>query len=155
MSLTLDIVRHGEAVERHADGDAARPLTSRGAAAVRRLALRLRRESWQPDRLFASPYARAQQTAQLLAETCGLAVVTLLALEPESPPQRVIEALMLEGVTTGHVVLVTHLPLVERLHNLLASGEAAQWMPGALVRIELPAGLAQRGRVTWVWTPST
>ena len=155
MSLILDIVRHGEAVERHADGDAARPLTPRGVAAARRLALALRRELWQPDRLFASPYARAQQTAQLLAESCGLAVVTMRDLEPESPPQRVIEALLFEGAATGHAVLVAHLPLVERLHHLLADGEAAQWMPGSLVRIELPAGLAQRGRVTWVWTPST
>ena len=152
MSLTLDIVRHGVAAAHHAAGDAHRALTPHGAEAIRRLATALQAEGWAPDRVFASPYVRAQQTAHLLAAPGGFAVDTLHELEPDTPPQRVLDALADEGIEAGHVVLVAHLPLVERLQLLLSAG-SAPWMPGTIVRVELPSGLNGRGQSTRVWTP--
>ncbi len=151
--LILDLVRHGEAVAHHPGGDAARPLTPRGESDIRRLAEALRADGWAPAYIAASPYLRAQQTAQLLADACDRTVATWGALEPDTPPQRVLDALLAEGWdAAAHVVLVAHLPLVERVALALAAGDAP-WTPGTLARIELPEGLARRGALTRVWTP--
>lgn len=152
MALTLDIVRHGEAAARHPDGDAARPLTPQGIAALEQLAAALHAGGWAPDRLFASPYVRAQQTAAILAGSDGPRIETLHVLEPETPPQRTLDVLIGEGIEDGHIVLVAHLPLVERLQLALAAGDAP-WVPGTLARIALPRGLEHRGQLIGVWTP--
>ncbi len=152
MSLILEIVRHGEAAASHPDGDAARPLTPRGIARLRMLAATLASSGWHPDRILASPYLRAQQTAQILAEACGSPVETAAALEPDTSPHEILDALHAEGVEAGHLVLVSHLPLVERLQAALADS-TAPWTPGTLVRIALPEGLAGRGTVAEVRTP--
>ena len=62
------ILRHGEA-QAHARTDAERNLTEQGRAEALRSAAHL---IGQPiDAIFASPYVRAQQTAQLVREALG------------------------------------------------------------------------------------
>ncbi len=74
----LILVRHGES-----EGNRTRtftmtpevPLTSLGEEQARAAGSRIR-ESFQPQRLVASPFRRAQQTAALIGEVLGLAVET-------------------------------------------------------------------------------
>jgi phosphohistidine phosphatase len=143
MALTLDLIRHGEAGQAASGGDEKRALTHRGSTEVRTLAETLFARGWKPERLFASPFARAQQTAKLLVRhgAPGLAIETLMALTPGSEPDDVLAELRAHGVTAGHVVLVSHNPLVGRLTSVLAE-EPRAFSTGQLCRVEFAGALA-------------
>ena len=68
--MRVYLCRHGEAVAQ-APTDAERPLTERGRLEVMALWQRLREEGVTVDRLIASPYRRAQQTALCIARAYG------------------------------------------------------------------------------------
>ncbi len=140
MTLTLDLIRHGEAVSAARGGDSQRSLTTGGRLAVKALALALAAQSWRPARLFASPYRRAQETATLLARhaTRGVAVETLDALIPDGDPGEVVRELRVVDATQGHVVLVGHMPLLGRVCGALADDPRA-FAPAELCRLEFPA----------------
>ena len=134
VSLVLDLLRHGEAAPDPHD-DALRRLTARGEHALRELGERLARDGWRPDRVFASPYARAQDSAGLVVHAAGLTIEieTLKELEPEVRASRLLETLDELGVT-GEVMLVGHQPQMSRLAHRLA-GVEIEFRPGDLVRI--------------------
>lgn len=146
MALTLDLIRHGEAAAAAEGGDEKRGLTHRGGTEVRTLAETLFAQGWRPQRLFASPLARAQQTAKLLVRHGApeVAIETLMSLVPEGEPEDVLAELAAHGIAGGHVVLVSHNPLVSRLTQLLA-GEPRAFSTGQLCRVEFADGLAPRG----------
>jgi phosphohistidine phosphatase len=151
MALVIDIVRHGEAAASAPGGDAERPLTARGREAVRALAADLAAHGWAPDRVFSSPYVRARQTAEVLARhgAPGLAPVTLECLVPGADPGDLLAELVALGHTRGHVVLVSHMPLVALLTRLL-TGTALAYIPAMLCRIECDgAPAAGAGHMTY------
>ena len=82
----LYLVRLAIAEERGAawPDDAKRPLTADGAKRWRREAAGLAALDARPDLILTSPYARARQTADLLAAACAKKpkVVELAALQP-------------------------------------------------------------------------
>lgn len=144
--LTLDLVRHGKALPSSPTGEAGRLLSSEGEAAVKGLAEALAARGFHPDRLFASPLARARQTALILASAAPapVKVETLAELAPEHPPADVLQALEALGATAGHLVLVGHMPQLGVLHALLTNTEA-NLAPGAMRRIECREGLELGG----------
>jgi phosphohistidine phosphatase len=140
-ALLLDLVRHGEALPSGEGGDAARRLSPAGRATITRLAERLRREGWKPTALWASPLARAQETAAILvAASPGLPIGTLEALIPDGEPDVLAEELR-RRATAGHVVLVGHQPLMGRLSAWLTGGRESAFSAGSLVRVEIAATL--------------
>ncbi|TMQ64571.1 MAG: hypothetical protein E6K78_08925 [Candidatus Eisenbacteria bacterium] len=115
-------------------GDAARPLSPAGRRAVEELAQFLAGTDWQPDRAFASPLARAQESARIL-------------LLPVYEPAAVLAALAERGVRDGQVLLVGHQPLLARLAALLEARQERALAPAGLIRLafttELGPGLGQ------------
>ncbi|QJI28053.1 phosphohistidine phosphatase SixA [Pseudomonas sp. ADAK18] len=108
------VLRHGEA-EGHARTDAERNLTEHGRAEVLRSAAHL---IGQPIKaIIASPYVRAQQTAQLVREALGFEpeIRTVSWLTPESSPLQVLDHLD----TDDTVLLVSHQPLVGSLISFM------------------------------------
>ena len=65
--MRLFIMRHGEAVGR-AETDAARALTEKGREDVITMVQRHSDDLAVIDEIWASPYTRAQQTADLVAQ---------------------------------------------------------------------------------------
>src|SRR3954469_9879140 len=65
------LVRHGAAEDRHALGDDARALTAEGRIEFRKLARELDSEL-SLTAIATSPLVRAVQTAEILAEACGV-----------------------------------------------------------------------------------
>ncbi len=132
--MKLWILRHGEA-EAHAPSDAERNLTEHGRGEVLRSAAHL---IGQPiSAIIASPYARAQQTAQLVSEALGFEpqIRTVPWLTPDSNPLHVLEKLD----TDADVLLVSHQPLVGSLISLLQHGHLRQPQPmhtGSLAELE-------------------
>lgn len=153
--LVLDLLRHGPAEPAGPAGDGGRPLTPGGLSVLERLGVRLEREGTRHDRAFASPLVRAAESAAVLlaASPDHAPVETLEALAFASSPADVLAALRGLGVTSGHVLLVGHQPLLGLLALLLTGAEVA-FAPGSLVRVECPHGLLPgTGRVLLALDP--
>lgn len=116
--MTLWLLRHGEA-ESRARSDAERPLTERGRKEVRRSAERLRGRPLQY--ILASPYLRAQQTAEIVREVLGLALplTTVDWATPDDSPRDAANRL---DSYPGHCLLVSHNPLLGQLAGFLQHG---------------------------------
>ncbi len=122
--MKLWVLRHGEA-EGHARTDAERNLTEQGRGEVLRSAAQL---IGQPiSAIFASPYVRAQQTAQLVRDALGFEpeIRTVPWLTPDGNPLQVLQKLD----TDDNVLLVSHQPLVGSLISFLQHGHQCQPQP--------------------------
>ncbi|MCW8275608.1 phosphohistidine phosphatase SixA [Pseudomonas sp. PCH199] len=117
--MKLWVLRHGEAVPHGSTPhDSERELTANGRAEVLRAAANL---IGQPlTAIYASPYVRAQQTAQLVRDTLGFGPEIRIVewLTPDVDPDRVTD--QLKSVT--NVLLVSHNPLVGNLLSYLQHG---------------------------------
>lgn len=121
--MKLWLLRHGEA-EPLARNDAERNLTAHGRQQVREAVARLQGRALQG--VLASPYVRAQQTAELACETLGFngARETVAWLTPDSDLRQVIREL--DTYPFDELLLVTHQPLVGALAGLLLHGHRQQ-----------------------------
>ncbi len=118
--MRLIIVRHGEAEAFiGAASDAARKLTPKGCGDVERLGERLAGEGYDVQRIIASPYVRAQQTAALLAAKLGGndLLTTAPELQPDGSPGVAMNLINATALDT--VLIASHQPLVGRLLKLL------------------------------------
>ncbi|MBS7558657.1 MULTISPECIES: phosphohistidine phosphatase SixA [Pseudomonas] len=122
--MKLWVLRHGQA-ESHAPTDAQRNLTAHGREEVLGSAAQL---IGQPiSAIIASPYVRAQQTAQLVREALGFEaeIRTVSWLTPEANPLLVLQ--QLDGA--DNLLLVSHQPLVGSLIGLLQHGHLRDPQP--------------------------
>ena len=122
--MKLWVLRHGQA-ESHAPTDAQRNLTAHGREEVLGSAAHL---IGQPiSAIIASPYVRAQQTAQLVREALGFEgeIRTVPWLTPEANPLQVLEQLD----SADNLLLVSHQPLVGNLIGLLQHGHLRDPQP--------------------------
>jgi len=117
--MRLWLLRHGEA-ERQARSDAERPLTPQGRREVLYSAARLRGKTL--GAILASPYVRAQQSAELVREALGFTepIDTVPWLTPDCDPREVLRQLDRLGAT--ELLLVGHQPLLGNLAGLLVEG---------------------------------
>ncbi|QZI69009.1 phosphohistidine phosphatase SixA [Pseudomonas protegens] len=122
--MKLWVLRHGQA-ESHAPTDAQRNLTAHGREEVLVSAAQL---IGQPiSAIIASPYVRAQQTAQLVREALGFEaqIRTVSWLTPEANPLQVLQQLD----SADNLLLVSHQPLVGSLIGLLQHGHLRDPQP--------------------------
>ena len=136
--MQLLVVRHAIAEDRDAFAssgrdDSERPLTAAGRDKMRRVVAGLRRVVPKIDLLASSPYLRALQTAEVVAEAYGIDDVKKVdALVPEAPLQRFL--VWLERKASADVVAVVgHEPHLGELVTWLMSG-----MPES--RVEMKKG---------------
>ncbi|MGE8148996.1 phosphohistidine phosphatase SixA [Pseudomonas frederiksbergensis] len=116
--MKLWVLRHGEAEPYGSRPDSERALTPHGCEEVLRSAAEL---IGQPiTAIYASPYLRAQQTAQLVREALGFQpdIRTVEWLTPDTDADKVAEQL----VSESNVLLVSHNPLVGNLLSYLQHG---------------------------------
>ena|SRR4051794_1815793 len=113
------LVRHGEAKREDVDPD--RHLTDRGVEEVRRIATEAVDDlGVQPRRILHSGKARARQTAEIWGGLVGVDAAEAEGLAPNDDPA--IWAARL-GAENDGVMLVGHLPHLERLAGLLVTGD--------------------------------
>ena len=119
--MNIYLVRHGEAVSERLDPQ--RPLSSSGREEVERLARMAATKNFQVTAIFHSGILRARQTAEILAEPlrCTSGVQPLSGLRPQDDPA--IAKAELEAAENP-IMLVGHLPHLNRLVALLLSGDA-------------------------------
>ena len=142
--MDLYLVRHAIAYNRDPEAwpdDAERPLTRKGGNRVRRSARGLKKLVPSVDVVLSSPFARAWQTAEILAREAGWpSPFRCEALEVGQSPDAVVEALR-NHATVGRVALVGHEPGLHELAGYLLCGQPATTM------LEFKKGGAARLRI--------
>ncbi len=126
--MRIWLLRHGQA-EPQARRDAERELTAHGRKEVLQSAGHL---AGHPlDGILASPYVRAQQTAELVREALGFdgAVGTAPWLMPDDDPRDVLR--FLDNRSERNLLLVSHQPLIGSLGGLLVHGSRDEALPMA------------------------
>ncbi len=130
MNAPLWVMRHGEAGPGHPDPQ--RDLTDRGREEVSRmatwLAATLDSDVRAQLRIVASPYRRAQQTAQIVAARLDRPVETLALITPDDPLEPVIDWLQ-DNALQAPWLLVSHMPLVGALTGRLVEGDPRSSLP--------------------------
>lgn len=149
------IMRHGEAAPGYPDH--ARRLTPRGEQEAEKIARWLAKRVADGEiptpTIYASPYARAQQTAQRVCDALGTSLETLDFITPDDSPSAVSDW-MLAQPEGAPMMLVSHMPLVGDLAGLLVEGSPALGVgfpTAAIAELEADvwaAGCAQLKRFT-------
>jgi len=131
--MKLLLLRHGPAGDRVrwrelGKEDFLRPLTAEGRARTRAAVKGLARLVGPPAAIATSPYARAAQTADLLARAFGVeAPEELDAITPGAPPAAVLPWLAARA-RLDLVGLVGHEPQLGRLASWLLAGPEAPFL---------------------------
>lgn len=152
--MNIWILRHGQA-EGLAASDELRALTTEGQEEALLMATQLAGQSI--DAILASPYRRAQQTAQVVQSQLQVrrGVATAAWLTPDDDPRRVLK--FLAERSEANLLLVSHQPLVSQLVSLLVEGHRAGHYPmptAGLARIELDFPAAGLGQLRLLISPS-
>jgi phosphohistidine phosphatase len=160
--MQLLVIRHAIAEDRDAFAssgrdDSERPLTAAGRDKMRRTATGLRSVVPKIDLLASSPYVRAKQTAEMVAEAYGLGdIKTVDALVPDAPLQQFLTWVQRKA-TVAVVAIVGHEPHLGELVTWLMSGlpeSRVEMKKGGACLLEFQgqpgAGL---GVMKWLMTP--
>jgi phosphohistidine phosphatase len=128
--MNLYLLRHGIAVEPGTPGyakDADRPLTPEGGRKLRHVAGAMAALELSFDLILSSPYLRARQTAEIVAEALKARKRLELSdsLAPGGSAKKLVELLNHLQPPPEHVLLVGHEPYLSGLISLLVSGDAS------------------------------
>lgn len=123
--MNLYIIRHAIAVEEGTPGyeeDSQRPLTDKGKKKMRQIAKGLRALGVRFDMVLSSPYIRAKETAEILADVFKMKKSLELSenLIPMSDPDLLIAELN-EKYSVDSIALVGHEPALSHLIGFLVS----------------------------------
>ena len=121
----LYLVRHGLAGQfgDYVD-DSQRSLTPEGQKKTHKVAQRLRDFGLCFDRIYTSPYTRANQTAQILQSNgLGESIDCWEALQPDGDRTRVIQQLGEDRKAGQQVAIVGHEPDLSQLAETLVFGD--------------------------------
>ena len=162
MTMDLYILRHGIAVEFGTPGyehDADRPLTPEGQRKLRQIADAMEALELSFDRIISSPYLRARQTAEIVAEALDARKRLELSdtLTPGGSMKRLVELLNRLEPSPASVLLVGHEPYLSGLNSLLVSGKetfAVVMKKGGLCKLTTDS--LKHGRcaaLQWLLTP--
>ncbi|MGH1373509.1 MAG: phosphohistidine phosphatase SixA [Cellvibrionaceae bacterium] len=151
--MHLFLLRHGEA-QLFADSDPERALTSLGYQDTNAVLAQSKSDLQRVTRIIASPYVRAQQTAQLVSQFLELPVETSELLVPEARMSGVSE--LIEQMSDHVPLLVTHQPLVGGFIDWLCGLAPGRHMMGtsALAYIEADIVAGSCGELLWLHQPN-
>ena len=160
--MDLYFLRHAPAVphgSKRFDDDSLRPLTREGVAKMRQIAKGMRKLDLELGLILSSPYLRARQTAEIVAEELGLRgrleFTDTLAVDG-SPGQLVAELNKGRRGRKG-ILLVGHEPSLSGLVSTLLVGTGALAMDfkkGGLCKVKVDAlKYGPCASLEWLLTP--
>ncbi|MHB0874835.1 MAG: phosphohistidine phosphatase SixA [Anaerolineae bacterium] len=160
--MDLYLLRHAIAVERGTPGyeiDATRPLTPEGARKMHRIAEGMTHLDIDPDVIITSPYLRARQTAEIVAEMFRLhqSVEIHDALSPGGDQARLLDDLSRRYGDHKSVILVGHEPDLSEIASTLMAGSldaSLDMRKGGLCLLTAPSlHYGQCATLKWLLTP--
>jgi phosphohistidine phosphatase len=160
--MKIHVLRHGIAVEPGTPGyenDAERPLIPKGKRQLGQIAVAMDELNLRFDLILSSPYLRAKQTAEIVAESLKLKKQLKFseALAPDGSPKILIRQMNELKPAPESVLLVGHEPYLSCLVSLLTTGGRDLMMDfkkGGLCKLE--SGKLSHGRcatLVWLLTP--
>ena len=150
--MKVYIVRHGKAAS--SDVDPQRGLTQAGRAEVEKVAVLMKRMNISVDCVWHSGKARAEQTAEILAE--AMTVKEGLTAHAGLSPNDYAGPIKDEIVSASQdIMIISHLPFVGILTSLLLTGTESNWPIGfseaTTACLERPSD--NHWQIKWVTTP--
>lgn len=159
--MNLFLLRHGIAVEPgEAASDAARTLTAEGKKKMKHIARGMKALELSFDLILSSPYARARETAEIVAREFGILPVLEFSprLEVGGDPAALLEEIASRGGDISDVLLVGHEPQLSRLISHLLSGNSGlsvTMKKGGLCKLDVSRlRFARSASLEWLLTPS-
>jgi phosphohistidine phosphatase len=161
--VNLYLLRHGIAVDPGTPGyenDSERPLIPKGERRLREAAAAMKKLELSFDLILSSPFTRAKQTAEIVAEELKLKKRLEFSdeLAPGGSSKALIQKLNELKPAPENILLVGHEPGLSRLISLLVSGgtdAAIEMKKGGLCKLE--ASELQHGhcaKLAWLLTPA-
>jgi len=158
--MQLFVMRHGEA-EGYSVNDSERNLTVRGQSEAEAILNGSLESMAAVDCIYASPYLRAQQTAQIASRLLRLPVITCEHLVPDTQRStlvKFVESLRRDPVLEGGQptpLLVTHQPLIGGVVDWLCGLEYGQHVMGtsALASIDVDVVAGSCGSLSFMRQP--
>ena len=143
--MNLCLLRHGLAVDRSKPGykkDSDRPLTPKGKQRMWRVAEALEEMELEFDAIVSSPFLRATQTAEIVAEALDLRKKLSITehLTPNGNPKLLLEYINQIKPAAKDVLIVGHEPYLSQLIGLLVAGNTNALIDlkkGALCKLEI------------------
>jgi phosphohistidine phosphatase len=160
--MNLFLLRHGLAVDRSKPGfkkDADRPLTPKGKQRLWRVAEAMEEMELEFEVILASPFVRAAQTADIIAEAFELRKHLTLSehLTPGGNPKLLLEQIAQLKPLPKAVLLVGHEPYLGQLIGLLVAGNTNALIDlkkGALCKLEVETLRCGRcATLAWLLAP--
>ncbi len=160
--MNLFLLRHGLAVDRSKPGykkDADRPLTPKGKQRLWRVAEAMEELELEFDAIVTSPFLRATQTAEIIAEAfeLGKKLSSTEHLTPSGNPKLLLEYLNQLAPAPKNVLLVGHEPYLSQFIGLLVAGNTnaqVDLKKGALCKLEIETLRCGRcATLAWLLTP--
>ena len=151
-SQFLYFMRHGIAQPySNAARDAERTLTERGRTQVRAQAMLLKQATDPPTLVLSSPYKRAVETGDIVAEVLGVERQTESLIAPGAQILDIQERLL--RTETGQTLLfVHHQPDLSYIHYEL-TGTSISFVESMITRIEIIKTNPLQGKCTRVFRP--
>lgn len=126
--MNIYIIRHAIAVDEGTpeyEQDSDRPLTDKGRKKMRQIAKGLRTLGLEFDLILSSPYVRARETAEILADVFKMKKKLAFSenLIPMAEPERLLPE-VIEKYPVDSIALVGHEPHLSTLIGVLATENA-------------------------------
>ena len=154
--MKLYFLRHGLAdwPEWDVARDHERPLTKEGLKKMKAEAKTIAALDLRPDAILSSPYARAFQTADIVAKELGLEVQIEPLLAPGFDLERLAERVSAQARAQA-LLLIGHEPSFSTIITQLIGGGRVQLKKGALARVDLlgPVNKELHGELIWLLQP--
>ena len=156
--MDLYILRHGVAEDVSESGlDRDRVLTEEGIEKTKACGKALRKLDVQFDAIYTSPYARARQTAEIVADELGLTSVLQLvdALGADASAKEVLADLQKLVRRQASILVVGHEPILSSLISLLVAGSPSlsiAMKKGGLCKLNCVQPAPAGARLDWLMT---
>ncbi len=155
--MHLLLLRHGptEPKSEWKGDDAERPLSAEGRLQVKDVAVSLARLTVHPDLILTSPYVRARETAQIVAETFGIPdrLAPDERLAPGFGPKQLGKVLRAHDDCKA-LVLVGHEPDLSDLVRTLTGGGRVAIRKAAVAQVDLDDPREMKGRLVALIVPA-
>ncbi|MGA9452353.1 MAG: phosphohistidine phosphatase SixA [Verrucomicrobiia bacterium] len=160
--MKIHVLRHGIAVMRDdldVENDSKRQLTPKGKRQLRQAVAAMKTLGLRFDLILSSPYLRAKQTAEIVAESLKLKRRLKFSdeLAPDGSPKNLVGQLNALKPEPENVLLVGHEPYLSRLISLLTTGDmelAMDFKKGGLCKLEMEKLSYDRcATLAWLLTP--
>ncbi len=160
--MNLYLLRHGIAVDPGTPGiltDADRPLTAKGEEKLAQITKAMAALELSFDLILSSPYLRARQTAEIVADIFGARkrIEFTDCLIPGAAPRKLIELLKHRRPLPENILLAGHEPHLSTLISHLVSGDTGLWVvmkKGGLCKLVIESLKPGRCAILeWLLTP--